>query len=210
MRERRHLLPTIFASALLLACAGCPSEPPQPPASVEPSKPQAEVRFDRIMEDLTRHLSTTSDRRERNPSASGGDSGQWSQQLTHKIRLPKEESDRYQATITITRRSSFTVFARKKKTDEAENDTSSRTDDELTGLLGGGSEDGIDPALLDSGSGGGGSLLSNSSPIKTQKLESVTDFHLEYVNNRWQLLTEPDPETQGSIELAFEYALKRQ
>ena len=52
--------------------------------------------------------------------------------------------------------------------------------------------------------------LKGGSPIKTRDGQDVKVFKLEYLDGAWRLLTEPDPETEGSIKLAFEYALRRQ
>ncbi len=197
-------------SVLAVGLSGCPKTPPKPVTPVEPPKPMAQVRFERIAEDMKRIVGDDDPRLNRDTGVPGGGNAEWSRELTQQLEPPKTEGDNYRGKITITTRYKLTVFTKKnnKKDDKEESGSESNNADPLDPT--GEGTDSLGPGMPELPESVGGSLLTADSPIKTMDNEKVRTFQLEYVNDRWKLITKTDPDTEKSIQAAFDYALKRQ
>ncbi|TWT73499.1 hypothetical protein Pla123a_38350 [Posidoniimonas polymericola] len=197
---------TLLTAIAVAVLSGCETES-KPPAPVEPPRPEAEVKFDHIYDDIDRIVGTE-DSSAHDPGPAGGANTEWSHGVERKLVKPTSEDENYRGTITITRRYTVTMFTHNRdrdKEDEKSQDDRGRdaadsgdgSDNEFEIQFGQPMTDKAAP-------------ISSSSPIKTRDGEDVKDFELEYIDGSWRLLTKPDPETESAIQAAFEYALRRQ
>lgn len=190
----------------LAAAAGCDNDP-TPPKPVEPPRPEAEAKFDHIYEDIKRNVGTN-DRSAHDPGPTGGANTEWSDRVECELIAPASEDESYRGTITITRRYSVTMFTYRRdreQDDEKSDDDRNRdaSDDEV--VEGSEFESAVGQPMTDKAS-----PISSGSPMKTRDGEDVKVFELEYIDGSWRLLTKPDPETESAIQMAFDYALRRQ
>lgn len=213
-RQRRAgRKPVVFFALAVVACLpllviGCDPESSAPSKPSEPPRPEAEVKFEHIYEDIDRLVGTAEGSKARDPGPAGGANTESTQTVEHELHPPVNEGDSYRGTITITRRYTVTMFTFNRDSDTQSSGDQQRTDefaDDPDGVEGG------DPTQPTEGAGGDrSSILSGGSPMKTRDGESVSKFELEYIDGSWRLLTAPDPETEMSIKSAFDYALRRQ
>jgi hypothetical protein len=172
----------------------------------------AEVRFERIAEDLHRAIGTDDPRLSRDTGVPGGGNAEWSHKMTQQLEPPQEKGENWRGTFTITTRYKLTIFTRKNK--DKTKDAEGASEDAAADPLDPSAEvtDSFDPGAIDPGAsvGGGVDVLTSGSPITTRDNEKVRTFQLEYVNDRWKLITKTDPDTEKSIQAAFDYALRRQ
>lgn len=210
---RRTKAPAVAAALGLLGCVpllviGCEPETPAPPTPATSPRPEAEVKFEHIFEDVNRLVGTAGAGRARDPGPTGGANTESTQTVEHQLHPPVNEGDSYRGTITITRRYTVTMFTFNRDNESSSSNDQQRTDepvDDAAGMEGG------DPMQSGEASTGGlSSPLTSGSPMKTREGESVRDFELEYIDGSWRLLTDPDPDTEMSIKSAFDYALRRQ
>lgn len=162
-------------------------------------------RFERIVEDLRESLGVDNQAPRRVPGGPGAPSTEWSYELHDKLVEPATSSENYRGVITITTKSTVTVYSRADEVDEGGSESESAkssfgpSDEELA-------ETGEQPAA-DSGAGGA-SPLRSASPIKRHESDEVEKFELEYIDNRWRVLNPPDKDS--ALETIFEHAIDLQ
>jgi hypothetical protein len=136
-------------------------------------------------------------------------------EVSHELIKPANAGEPYKAIVTVTSQSRYWI-ARTKETDDADRekaakDAAARNDKAATE-----SSDEKTKSFDPAGSAPGDSTRSHLSPIagdRTALPSSDTDerkYELVYENGRWKLLTELNPETEQSVQNAFNNALETQ
>ena len=178
------------------------------------SKPSPEESFETIMEMFHRRMEETPigfvvSGESKRSTLTGKN------EVSHEMIKPANPGDPYKAVVTVRSKSQYWV-ARTKEDDDSDRekaakDAAARNDKAATES----SEDkskSIDPAV----SVPGDSTRSHLSPIAGDRtaLPSSDDdtrkYELVYVNGRWKLVTELNPETEQSVQNAFNNALDTQ
>ena len=183
------------------------------------AKPAPEQSFDLIMATFKRRIEDAPSGFV-TPQVGGHSRMIASNKVTSKVLPPAKDGEPYRAEVTVASRSRYSL---QRSIDESE-DTSQKKDErkeqrsnadslENPGNIGSG-VDILDPGLV-SPSGGegqdrrGGPDLAES--VVSRRIdEEKRTFELEYQNGRWALITKTDPETERSIQSAFEEALATQ
>jgi hypothetical protein len=139
-------------------------------------------------------------------------------EVSHELIRPAKEGDRYRGVITVKSQSSYSI----QRSVEADGDVD--TDGEVDEGTGSAAQSQEDPAaqVYDPGLVGASDAGAEASPPPTATPDSsdvtVTrradrkkrQYELVYENGRWVLTTKLDPNTEQSIEYAFDRALKTQ
>lgn len=191
------------------AMAGCRQEAST--ASAAPRPPAVES-FDEIVQIVTRALDTGSGEIPGGFVASdaGGRSAfTVSNRVTSNLYPPEAQDENYRGTITVSTRTMYSI----RRSDDSEGDTSSQSSEEESFSL----LDDPDSSDMTFGSDDDGLVTATPADSKstapaaenvTSRMdEDVRTFEMEYLNGRWVLKTQPDPETERSIQKAFDYAL---
>jgi hypothetical protein len=211
--SRFRKIPTIvlFAAAL----AGCAKDGGQQSVAAKRAKPGPEESFELIVETFRRGVEDV-----RIgfvvPDEHGHSMMYGKNEVSHELIPPTKEGEPYKAVITVDSKSSYSIQRSGSSSDDDENDQ--RQDvasvEDLANDPGG--LEILDDDLV-SGSPTGnssnrGSGDAASEPIVRRQAEDwpVRKYELEYRNGRWELVTKPDPETEQSIQNAFDQALKTQ
>jgi hypothetical protein len=199
---------------LALASVGCR---PEAPTTTAAARPPAVESFDQIVQIMTRALETgTTDI----PGGfvsndmAGRSRFSVSNKVTSKLVPPAAPDENYRGTITVTSRTSYSL----RRSDDADGDKGreeaeshdngfSLLDDPDAANQGFGS---TDDGLVTATPAEDKSATSPSDTVTSRTDEDVRTFEMEYLKGRWVLLTQPDPETERSIQKAFDYALGRQ
>ena len=131
-----------------------------------------------------------------------------------KLIPPTKQGEPYRGTITVVWHSSYSM--RMPASGDADADKSSGKNGdpdqpEVPDASAEGGVDVLDPNLIAAATKNG-----NRSPVQEDEFvarrteEDERTYELEYDNNRWVLKTALDPETETSIQYAFEHALSTQ
>lgn len=199
-------------SAVVLT-AGCDNAG-KPSTLVVPSKPAPEASFDVIMETLKRRIQDVPGGFMA-PKAGGHSRLIASNTISSELVPPAKEGDPYRAIVTVVSSSRYSLQRAVGDTsdDSQESDEQGRSNSlEDPSGLGAGVEI-VDPGLVAPSVGGG---ERRDSPATTETIvarrvdEEVKKYELEYNDGRWALLTKPDPDTERSIQSAFDEALATQ
>jgi len=204
------LLPLLAAAITAVGLVGCNDSTGGSPAL---SKPTPEESFDLIVETFKRGVEDIPIgfvvRREGGHSMMSGRN-----EVSHELITPAKEGDPYRGVITVDSEWKYSM----QHSDEAEETDREGEPSRQESAL----DDGQDPdsiEILDS------NLVSGSSPaledsqsssatgvkrVTREQDEKKRTYDLVYKNGRWALTTELDPETERSIENAFEKALNTQ
>jgi hypothetical protein len=206
-----------MVTAALLA-AGCGRSSSDGTGAPVAAKPAPEQSFDLIMATFKRRIEDAPSGFVA-PQAGGHSRMIASNEVTSKVLPPAKDGEPYRAEVTVASRSRYSL---QRSIDESE-DTSKKKDErkeqrsnadslENPGNVGKG-VDILDPGLV-SPSGEGpnrrGALDPAESVVSRRVDEEKRTFELEYQNGRWALMTKTDPETERSIQSAFEEALATQ
>ncbi len=135
--------------------------------------------------------------------------------VKHELIPPSKEGEPYKAIITVDSKSSYSIQRSGSSDDDdaKQNNNGDETADELANDPGG--VEVFDSDLVNP-SPSGGSTRGNSEgaaePIVRRQADDwpARKYELEYRSGRWELLTELDPETEQSIQNAFDQALNTQ
>jgi hypothetical protein len=137
--------------------------------------------------------------------------------VTHELFPPAKQGDPFKAVIKVNSESRYSL---QRSTEEPNTgDANQASDNSNADSLADGSDVQIfDPAVA-SAPGANGADRRTTTP-KAEKnavaiappVENIHEraYHLVYENGRWKLVTELDPKTEGSIQLAFDRALESQ
>jgi hypothetical protein len=140
--------------------------------------------------------------------------------VSHELIPPANEGDPYKGIITVESKSQYSIQrSTSEDDDEAESDeqSSNQNADTFAALDEESGAEILDPDLI-STAGAGGQVRPTvpESPEKTQptvarkKDEQKRQYELVYEGGKWVLTTKLDPETEQSIQNAFDRALKTQ
>ena len=213
--KRVEIQHALFLSALVLAAgiAGCGQQSTPPSAAYSKNtKPGPEESFEAIVETFRRGVEDIPIgfvvRQESGHSMMTGKN-----EVSHELIPPAEEGDPYKAIITVNSHSSYSIqrsnTPRDTDADEAGNSGSqSSVLGEDSGL------EILDPELVGvpgaSGSTRRAPQASTDKMVDRRANEVVRTYDLVYEQGRWSLVTKLDPETEQSIQNAFDQALKTQ
>ena len=185
-------------------------------ASAKRAKPGPEESFELIVETFRRGVEDVPIgfvvRRESGHSRMVGKND-----VKHELIPPSQEGEPYKAIITVDSKSSYSIQrSGSSDDDDAKQDDSSRDATQADDLANdpGGVE--VFDSDLVNASPSGGSTRGNgegaTEPIVRRQADDwpARKYELEYRSGRWELLTKLDPETEQSIQNAFDQALKTQ
>jgi hypothetical protein len=199
------------------ALTGCANEAPEgTAASMKRAKPGPEESFKLIVDTFRRGVEDVPInfvvRQEHGHSMMVGKND-----VRHTLIPPSKEDDPYKAIITVDSKSSYSI----QKSGASEEDDAHGNRSEEPPRAGG--ELANDPSGLEvfdsdlvNASPSTNSNRSNgpiaSEPIVRRRADDwpAREYELEYRNGRWELLTKLDPETEQSIQNAFDQALRTQ
>ena len=201
----------VAAAMVGVTISGCGSEAPSNTnnlvASQSPAQPTPEQSFKRIVE-LFSNAIDTNDSGVRTGFVFRGEDGHSSmsvrKEVTNEFIPPAKEGEPYRGTITVTSHMSYSMRMTPDDSSDKKSGTADQTDfsDPTT-------DDGVD--VLDS------DLLApakrNNGPAASDEVvarrteEDVRTYELEYDNDHWVLKTELDPNTEQSIQFAFDHIL---
>jgi hypothetical protein len=210
---KTNSLIAVLCTGTLVACigAGCQKTTdavPQPatttsPASLSPEESFAQVveTFRRGMEEIPIHFVA--------PDAAGGHSMMTGRiEVSHELIKPANETEKLKGIITVTSQMRYSL-KRSNETpvagDSENGDLSRVLDDESDIQV-------FDPALVDAQD----TNRTTSKPgkpevtIASEENKSKRQYELVYEDGRWVLTTKLDPETEKSVQNAFEHALSSQ
>jgi len=131
--------------------------------------------------------------------------------VTHEFIPPTQEGEPYRGVITVTSQRDFSI---QRIAHNGNSDADARDENQGSQRRRSGDSDGvnvIDPDLVQAPA-----IDRRPEPEETEDLiarhtdEDVRQYELEYLNNRWVLKTELDPETERSIAFAFNHILSLQ
>lgn len=185
---------------LLLSSGGCEDQSPAPAPAPPAPPPSPEVRWERFLTDFRSRLASNPNGL---PSYGGSDSyyGDYSVASSELI-PPETENGVYRAKLVIKTKSSITVYNTEEDDPQPQNGASNPAADAgdaaLKEILG---------VNVATESGGRPPL---KAPIETRDFAEEIVCELAYVENRWILKTELDPETSAFLSAAFRMALERQ
>jgi hypothetical protein len=191
--------------------AGCQKKTeavPQPavttqPPSLTPEESFAQIveTFRRGMEEIPIHFVA--------PDASGGHSMMTGRiEVSHELVQPANETEKLKGIITVRSQMRYSL----KRSNEAPATGESESDD-LSGVLDDESDTQVfDPALVETSE----PSRTTSRPgkpevtVASEENKSERKYELVYEDGRWVLTTKLDPETEKSVQNAFEHALSSQ
>jgi hypothetical protein len=193
--------------------AGCDNAG-KPSAPVVPPKPAPEASFDIIMDTLKRRIQDVPVGFVA-PTSGGHSRLVASNTVDFELVPPTKEGVPYRAIVTVTSRSRFSLqrpIGGGDKQPKVEDQGRSNSLDDPSGLAAG--VDIAEPGLAAAPSGGGERRdrpeATGTDVVRYVDPEVVKKYDLEYKGGRWALLTKPDPETERSIQSAFDEALATQ
>jgi hypothetical protein len=210
----------ILSAAVAGAClAGCEKQsvaPIQPAAPKISDNPTPEESFELIVETFRRGI----EQRRMGfhmPREGGHSMMAGSNEVTHELVRPAKEGDPYKGFITVLSKSQYSI---QRSTDrQEENAQEEKPDDQESESLFGDAGEPSGNAILDSdlvstssASGSTSRPVSQASEntVIRRPNESDRKYELIFKDGRWSLVTELDPETEQSIQYAFDYALNTQ
>lgn len=139
-----------------------------------------------------------------------------SNKVTHQLIPPGKDDPRYRAIITVSSQSRYSI-QRSKDGDETQQNQGKTTNSRPNPLAETGEEQGVevlDPELLSAPRQDAENLGTNESErqVTVARRQSAAErkYELVYENDRWILVTPLDPETERSIQNAFDRALAEQ
>lgn len=188
--------------------SGCDDRGAAVVAPAEPDSPLPEQRFERIVEDLKESLRVDDRAPRRVPGGPGGASLEWSYRLEDKLIEPQTNEENYRGVITITTESTTTLFSRSDEEGEDDGESDQGSSQSRSSSSPSGDEEEAAPTDSTSGGGEEGAPLGMRSPITRHESEDFERFELEYVDDRWRLLT--PPEEDSALETMFQHALDLQ
>jgi hypothetical protein len=215
----------VYSQLLLLACAslwlsGCQQQsvsPIQPAGPKTSANPTPEESFELIAETFRRGIEARAIGF-RLPTREGGHSMMaGSNEVTHELIRPVKEGEPYKGIITVVSKSQYSIQRSADRQEESNKEKEANRQEAESPLDGAGNPNGVgilDPSLVSTSS-------TNSSPSRADSTagenavtrrsnESDRKYELIYKDGRWSLVTELDPETEQSIQYAFDHALKTQ
>lgn len=212
----KNHFPTVLVvvSSLVLLCSGCRRETAADRAGAARHRPTPEESFEEIAGQFARSIQT---------GAGGVDGGflvrdedghsrlAIRNEVTHELIPPSEEGEPYRGVITVTSERDYAI-QRVTGNDTSEDKPSERDEDAQRGQST--DDQGVDifdedlvnapTANRHAGAEKPGDLVTRLSD------EDVKQYELQYENNRWVLKTQLDPDTESSIENAFNHILSVQ
>lgn len=196
-----------YPLALLLACSllltGCP-DPNQPAPPADPPTPEPQAKLENVMGHLERLLATNT-RGSENSLGGGALSSGWSQSVSSELMPPDDTFDTYRAKIKVRRQYAVTMFHSQDEEDSSDGDASGDTGEYIDYD----NTEAVENAMIEAPTGAA-SPRPALDPMVTRENEKIYTYDLEFLNGRWELLSNMDAKTENSIKDAFEYALKRQ
>ena len=213
-------LPAILITALLGASlAGCGDQATSSAsagAAKDPKKPTPEESFQLIVDTFRRGMEDVDIgfvmREESGQSMMTG-----KREVSHQLIRPTKEGEPYRAIITVRTQSRYSI--QRTKVPE-ENGPEGQADVGSSGVEPLGEPDGesgletFDSDLVDASGSSKETRRSTAAPteelVARRPDEGQQKYELVYENGLWTLVTKPDPETEQSIQSAFEKALKTQ
>jgi hypothetical protein len=213
-------LPAILIAALLGASlAGCGEQATSDAsagAAKDPKKPTPEESFQLIVDTFRRGMEDVPIgfvmREESGQSMMVG-----KREVSHQLIRPTKESEPYRAIITVHTQSRYSIQRTKvpeENVSEEQADVGSSGVDPLGEPDGESGLETFDSELVDAPSSSKETRRSTATPtgelVARRPDEGQQKYELVYENGLWTLVTKPDPETEQSIQYAFEKALKTQ
>jgi hypothetical protein len=186
----------------------------KPTTRVVLPKPAPEASFDLIMETLKRRIQDVPGGFMA-PKAGGHSRLIASNTISSELVPPAKEGDPYRAIVTVVSRSRYSlqqpIGDSGDKPPENNEQGGSNPLEDPSGLgVGVGI---VDPGLVTPPVDGGDrrDLSAATETVVARRVdEEVKKYELEYKEGRWALLTKPNPETERSIQSAFDEALATQ
>jgi hypothetical protein len=134
-------------------------------------------------------------------------------EVSHELIRPAKKDDRYRAVITVESQWNYSI-QRSKEPDESDGDDPANEGAGNLSQSEASDAQILDPALVgtqDEGSRPASGNADNTDITVTRKAErQVRTYNLVYENGRWVLTTKLDPNTEKSIQYAFDRALETQ
>jgi hypothetical protein len=212
-------LPAILITALLGASlAGCEQATPNESAAAakDPKQPSPEDSFQLIVDTFRRGMEDVPIgfvmREESGQSMMTG-----KREVSHQLIRPTKEGEPYRAIITVHTQSRYSI--QRTKVPE-ENGLEEQAEVGSSGIESVGEPDGesgletFDSDLVDAPGSSKETRRSTAAPtaelVARRPDKGQQKYELVYENGLWTLVTKPDPETEQSIQSAFEKALKTQ
>jgi outer membrane lipoprotein-sorting protein len=201
-------------SAFVLLCSGCQQGSATDPSQAAKKQVSPEESFEEIASQFARSMQT---------GVGGVDSGFIVRQegghsrlairneVTSELIPPSKEGEPYRGVITVTSQRDYSI-QRAARGDSPDDESVEKEEDARRNQ----SSDGQGVNILDndlvkappderrSDSGSSEGMVARLSD------EDVSNYELEYENNRWVLKTKLDPDTELSIENAFNHVLSLQ
>jgi hypothetical protein len=216
MKNYREYVVRSAACAMVIfaALVGC-EQSTAPVKPVSASKPQPEASFEIIASTFERRVEGTPSGFVA-PQAGGHSRLVASSNVTSELKPPATAGEPYRGTITVVSKSRYSLARTGDDADQENGDDQAgkeRSDgagiDDPANASGGVEID--DPAVVRPASGEGGRrLVPDEGAVARRFDQTERIFELEHQDGRWVLLTKPDPETERSIQSAFEEALNTQ
>ncbi len=176
--------------------------------------PASEAQFQRVVDMIRKAIDTNASGAPTGFVIRDQDGGRTTlsvrSEVTDELIKPSKEGEPYRGTITVAYYSSYSM--RKPNGESGDNKSNGQHDQQDTSGL---DSDG-DVEVLDQNLMAAATKTDNPSPIQSDEMvarrtdEDVRTYELEYRNGRWALTTELDPETEQSIQYAFDHALAAQ
>ncbi len=212
---RQYLSPRYSARVLPVA-ASKPHPNESAAAAKDPKKPTPEESFQLIVDTFRRGMEDVPIgfvmREESGQSMMTG-----KREVSHQLIRPTKEGEPYRAIITVHTQSRYSI--QRTKVPE-ENGLEEQAEVGSSGVEPVGEPDGesgletFDSDLVDASSSSKETRRSTAAPteelVARRPDEGQQKYELVYENGLWTLVTKPDPETEQSIQSAFEKALKTQ
>jgi hypothetical protein len=217
MTSAKNHFPTVLWGTLAvgLLCSSCQQQSATGPAGAARHQVSPEASFEQISSLFARSVQT---------GAGGVDGGFIARredghsrlairnEVTHQFFPPTKEGEPCRGVITVTSQYDYSIQriagngeAEDKPTEGDEGTQRRRSADDDEGV------DVIDRNLVKSpGNGRRSDSEESEDMIARLSDEDVSKYELEYVDNRWVLKTALDPDTERSIENAFNHALSLQ
>lgn len=139
-------------------------------------------------------------------------------EVSHQLIRPAKVGDPYKAIITVDSEARYSIQRSTTRDDDAQREEQSRNQASQSSI--GGKDDPLsinilDPDLVGTPSSGNPNRRptppgEETSVARMPPNEVKKSYELLYQNGRWSLVSELDPETEQSIENAFQQALKTQ
>jgi len=194
---------------LAAAAVGCQ---PETSSTATSARPPAVESFDQIVQIMSRALQTGTTEIPGGFVSNDTDSRSRfsvNNKVSSNLVPPAAPDDNYRGTITVT---SLTTYSIRRSDDADDDKRREEIQDDDFSLL-------DDPDAAEQGFGNSDDGLITATPaedrpatspsdvVTSRTDENVRTFEMEYRKGRWVLLTQPDPETERSIQKAFDYAL---